>query len=462
MKTNNEMKRTSFTPVFCTLFFLIINYLNVSSQTVDFIKHYSQPFKFFHANHIIHTSDDCYVMIGSENSFFTNQINNYFIMKTNTIGDTLWYHEDNYPNPTEGKFVIETSDSCYILATNKNQIGLVKFDQLGNFLWEKAMDPYPGSTFNFSSMLEVNQRLYVFGYELTPPNTINNAIMIKLNLNGDSLSAITNTPFTCGRSVHASIKCDVDKIALSGIAFDSTNSIYQTQFSVIDTNGLVLKNQIISTTNEATGLTISGDSIGNFYLMSEGGGSSTYKLDSSGNLIWSKAVAGNYFCKIDTATILLMNENFTYYYLNDSGMFISYNPFDFPFSTNPTHIANVILSGNKIIMGGSSNDASECFIVQYDLSNITDIPGIDIKKNMVLFPNPVSSMNPFINIDASKINVKKLFIYNSQGKLMPESNIAEDGNSIICIPTKSFSKGIYLIKIIDSNESLYNILFLVD
>ena len=239
MKVNNLSKSFYF-----AIILLLLNHFETFSQTVDFIRHYTQPNKFFQANHIIHTSDDCYVMVGHYNTLFSGGINNYFILKTNTLGDTLWYREDNFPFTSGAQFVIETSDSCYVLGTNKYPLGLVKYDKQGAFLWEKAMDPSSGLPFVFNSIVEVNQRLYAFCYAVVSPSIVN-GIMIKMNLNGDTILTLNNTPFTCGESIHAAIKYGNDKIALSGFEYDSVNSIYQARLSVIDTNGSVILNRMI-------------------------------------------------------------------------------------------------------------------------------------------------------------------------------------------------------------------------
>ena len=85
----------------------------------------------------------------------------------------------------EGKFVIETSDSCYIVCTNKAQINMVKYDRNGNLLWEKSQTPLPGYSFQFNTLLEINKKLYALGTGVLA--SLVNDVMYKFDLNGDSL-----------------------------------------------------------------------------------------------------------------------------------------------------------------------------------------------------------------------------------------------------------------------------------
>ena len=445
---------------------ILIFFNDVFSQHANFIKYYFDNYKQSYASDIIHTTDNCYIMVGVVWDFAST--NNYYILKTNSVGDTLWYRENKSVFLNEAIFVIETSDSDYVFSTTLYQIHLVKYDKNGNLQWEKGYTPVPGDPFTFNSLVEVNQKLYAFGTHYTPNNTLE-GVLFKTNIDGDSILTMYNTSFTCGNNINAAIKYQNDKIAMSGYIYDSTNSNYIARLSIIDTNGSVLLNKPIQSSQETFGFIIRENFENGFYFSTLGSSQYICKMDSMGNVLWSTDFgvgADKYYLSIiDTNTLLLMGHEFVYLYISDSGQYLSYNPFDFPFNFNPPHISNTIVNGNKIIMGGSTQDPialnSESFIVEYDISNITSVTENIFQKQIFAFPNPVLSNSGVLNIVFKGNSIKQLYIFNYYGQLFDQIKIGAFMKNQIKISIEKYKSGIYFIKSIDENDFIHKTSFVV-
>ncbi len=447
---------------FFYIFFIVslILSFNSFSQHSTFIKYYFDNYKESYAYDIIHTTDDCYVMVGVV--WDHANTNNYYILKTNNSGDTLWYRENNSAFLNEALFVIETSDSGYVFSTSMYQVHLVKYDKNGNYLWEKAYGPAPGNTFTFNSLIEINQKLYGICTNYTPANTLE-GLMFKLDFDGDTLLTLYNTPFTCANNINAAIKYQNDKIAMSGFVYDSINSMYIARFSIIDTNGVVLLDKPILSPQETFGFLIKESLDNGFYFSTLGSSQYICKMDSLGNILWSNDFgvgAGKYYLNIiDSNTLLLMGPEFVYMYINDSGQYINYIPFDFPFNFSPPHIANTIVLNDKIIMGGATDIS---FIVEYDITNVTSIFENTKKQKLFVYPNPVSLSFGQIYLRLNGLNVKQLNIYDCTGQLLEQKSIALNVNDLVSLSIEKFKPGIYFIQVIVLNNKNYMLTFIVN
>jgi len=407
--------------------FILVNFIfflssyDIHAQNCNFIKYYfdyiPSGFKSFHAADLIHTSDNAFVMVGTVYSTTTGGVN-YFILKTNSFGDTLWYRENSSIFLNDALYVIETSDSCYILATNLTQIHLVKYDKNGNFIWERFQapgSPSPSNSFYYNSVIEVNSAIYVFAIDQYP-NGFQKGILFKTNLNGDSLMTLYDTPFLCGYNNNSTLLYDNDKIAIGGHAYDSLNSYYVSKFFIIDITGIVLHEKVIHDQSEDFGFLLKQSHDSLYYFLSMGSSSALYKLDSLGNIIWFNdnipVDVNSSLCLPDTNLILITSSVDGQTYLSSSGQYSFTSTLNCPFGID-RQFSKALISGNELILGGMAQDTSTlkygCFIAKFDVNTLTSLSDNEDEKHVILYPNPVRPG-------------EKLYIY-TQGMIMEEINV---------------------------------------
>jgi len=97
---------------------------------------------------VIKTIDGGYIIVGLTSSFGAGG-DDVYLVKTDSLGDTLWTRTYGGSGNDKGISVIKTTDSCYIIAGWTNSFGaggydvyLIKTDSLGDTLWTRT---YGGS-----------------------------------------------------------------------------------------------------------------------------------------------------------------------------------------------------------------------------------------------------------------------------------------------------------------------------
>lgn len=146
-----------------------------------------------YCNAIIETQDSSYLLAGYTNSYGAGQ-SDYWLIKTNQNGDTLWTKLYGGSAGDYCTSAIETKDSSYLLAGRTYSYGvagtadywIIKTNQSGDTLWTKT---YGGSGIDWcTSVIETKDSSYFFtgrSDSYTPGN--DNSWSIKTDQKGDIL-----------------------------------------------------------------------------------------------------------------------------------------------------------------------------------------------------------------------------------------------------------------------------------
>jgi hypothetical protein len=137
------------------------------------------------------TSDGGYIIVGDTYSFGAGEYDVYLI-KTDSSGDTLWTRSYGSSQSDYGRFVQQTSDGGYIIAgyTNTGVSGedtyLIKTDSLGDTLWTRS---FGGSNADYSRSVHQTSDggFIVTGYTYSFGAGLIDIYLIKTNSLGDTL-----------------------------------------------------------------------------------------------------------------------------------------------------------------------------------------------------------------------------------------------------------------------------------
>lgn len=143
-------------------FNLIVSKLD-SAGNIEFIKSYedtSANFLTFNGNGICETNDSSYMVVGSSDYFSSGNSLDFFYMKINSLGDSLWSRSFGGSGTDELVGIRSLVDGGFIAAGNTSSFGnggndamLIRFDQQGDTLWTKT---YGGPDNEWVRYLEVN------------------------------------------------------------------------------------------------------------------------------------------------------------------------------------------------------------------------------------------------------------------------------------------------------------------
>lgn len=138
------------------------------------------------------TADSGFVIAGYTNSFGSSDYDIY-IVRTNSIGDTIWTKRYGSIGWDFGNDIKQTPDGGFILAGQiSNQSGtgkdalLMKIDTLGDTLWTKTYGGTKDETFN-SIALTVDGGYIMTGYTSSYGNGKKDTYTVKTNDTGDTL-----------------------------------------------------------------------------------------------------------------------------------------------------------------------------------------------------------------------------------------------------------------------------------
>ena len=138
------------------------------------------------------TSDGGYIFVGYTNSYGAG-LNDVYLVKTNSLGDTLWTRTYGGIASDVGNSVQQTDDGGYIIGgqtlsygAGGNDVYLIKADSTGNSLWENAFG-FTGSDVGSSVQQTSDGGYIVAGHAYYAGTTGYDIFAVKTNSVGDWL-----------------------------------------------------------------------------------------------------------------------------------------------------------------------------------------------------------------------------------------------------------------------------------
>jgi len=287
----NLMKRIFL--LLATIFLTFKGYCQITFQ-----KTFGGDNSFTHARQ---TTDGGYIIVGTAYYYGAGN-DDVYLIKTDSLGDTLWTHTYGGTGEDIGLDVRLTTDGGYIIVgwTNGsftgNGVYLIKINSVGDTLWSKT---YGGPALMTDAGYEVQQTndggYVIIGNTNNYPSSGRSIYLIKTNAFGDTMLT---------KSYHASIYDDGYSIQqtndggfiIGGTTFNGiTNLIYMIKLkSNFDTAWTKTYNDTL-TIDSYNAYAYIQQTIDGGYIIA-GGDQAVYmvKTDSIGNTLWSKTYDGSH------------------------------------------------------------------------------------------------------------------------------------------------------------------------
>jgi len=426
------------------------------------------------------TTDGGYVVAGYSRSFDASANYQAYLVKTNSVGDTLWTRtyggaKDDYVNSVQqtkdGGYILSGYSTSFISGADSGSIYLIKTNANGNLLWSKAL----GGTNQYNDGYSVRQTFdkgyIVTGYSNGFGDLNGDAYLFKTDSSGNVLW--TKTYSSPGIDWGNSVKQTSDSgYVVAGTS--SFDSLTLTDVYLIKTNGLgdtlwtktyggpgYDYGQDVQQTTDGgyiiTGYTNSCDTCNNsVYLI---------KTDANGNLLWSNTNGGigddegNYVVQtadggyaVGGFTNSFGAGDYDFYLIRTDANGNSCNQVN---STNPMKTPNTI-QATQTIQLYTANTIMHLVPTQVDSGNTTTAvcypAGIksfsENQPSVNIFPNPNNGLFT-LQINTTEENVM-VSIENNLGETVytctvnssKEINLQNLSNGIYFVRTQSFDKAI--------------------
>ena len=421
------------------------------------------------------TLDGGYIITGYSENIYPNY--NGFLIKTNSIGDTIW--TKSYGYNTMLNFIRQTNDGGYIISGKSNNqfIGinesacLIRIDYLGNILWKK--DYYQNNDVTILNLLTVIQTSdggFISGGNYHSNGPTEEMIVVKTNSAGETLweksygmdknKSITTIQQTsdggyimCGDDYNGSSNC---------------GSIFKT-----DAQGNIVWNKLYGSNVFFSNVqqTKNGDYIAAFLKPNQPDLNAVYecyslKLNASGNILWCEKYSGGVnptgqFMQqtkdggcIIVGSITTSENTDIYLIKTDSSGKSNCNEEPFLMSSISKTPASETMT-MLIASFSSATSSFSCYVNSPSTlaTTICSTVGItqlsDNSASVNIYPNPASDR---INIEINNQNDSyTLEILNTIGQVVLSKQI---NNSVEQVDLSGQAAGVYFVKLQSVNNSV--------
>jgi uncharacterized delta-60 repeat protein len=304
------------------------------------------------------TSDGGYIVAGWTTSFGAGN-RDFLIIKLNSSGNIQWSRAIGGTNYDRALSIQQTSDGGYIVAGNTYSFGagnsdflIIKLDSSGNIQWSRAI----GGTNNdvAYSIQQTSDGGYIVAGWTASFGAGGDVLIIKLDSSGNIQwsRAIGGTNNDGAESIQ---QTSDGGYIVAGYTYSFGAGNYDALIVKLNSSGNIQWSRAIGGTNEDQALSIQQTSDGGYIVAgvtnSFGAGNYDFliiKLDSSGNIQWSRAIGGT---NNDVA--------FSIQQTSDGGYIVAGHAFGFGAGGYDSLIIKLDSSGNiqwSRAIGGTNND----------------------------------------------------------------------------------------------------------
>ena len=413
------------------------------------------------------TNDGGFVIIASTTSFGSGPRDMYLI-RTDNNGYLLWSKTYGGINTEEGLSVSKCTDSGFIVSgwtysygSGQRDVYLIRTNSIGDTLWTKT---YGGASNDYGYCVKqtLEGGFVVVGYTYILGQGLTNVLLIKTDTLGDTLWSKTygGTQFSWAYCVQQTSDSGFVLIGNTTSFGANPDDIYMVK---TDVNGNVQWSKTYGGVNQDIGTYVKQTNDNGYIILgitqSFGAGSADIyliKTDSVGSLIWSKTYGGSSY---DYAYAVLQTEDSGYLIAGrtasfgmlddifliktDSNGLSDCNTFDANTSsisqnTITTNVAVQISSGALIgnpdtkIKGGSAITT---------LCATGNFEQVSFASKILIYPNPFSYST--VIYTENVLTDATLNLYDSYGRAVKKLNNLS-GNSIY-LDRNSLPKGIYFL-----------------
>jgi hypothetical protein len=444
-----------------------------------------------------HTSDGGFIISANTNSFSSNY--DIYLIRTDSVGDTLWTKTYGGTGFEESHSVIQDNDGGFIIAGESYSFGnfgvsfsyadiyLIKTDANGNVVWSKVIG---GTIHDYCHIVQrttdggliLMGETYSFGmggYDtyLVKTDSIGNVVWSK-TYGTTSLWEVANSGHQTADS----------GFILSGYRDDTTggNNIYLLKMDISGNLSWSRTMKVLGNSSgvdaiwsDTQGNSVRQTSDGNYILAGNrdtvsGPGNDIFliKTDSSGNLLHSKIynLPGYFkrgFSAIETndGGYIEAGQNFdngsVYLIKTDSSCSsgcLEYEALTYVLIPPTLIPPTLITSPTTLEMSGPITSANPATIVSIGNEIATNIcASVDIielsEKNICsLYPNPAKNVCTY-EITLQESQNGSIKIYDLRGKLLKSLSL-KNGDNIATIDLSAFSNGIYMCQTVINGEAV--------
>lgn len=420
---------------------------------------------------IMQTSDKGFILTGTVNTGFPNQ--NVLLLKTDSNGIVLWEKGFGETFNDFGRTVKQTNDGGYIIGgiilNGSDNACLIKTDANGNVMWDKL---FGGGSYDgcFSVQQTSDQGFILAGTTRSYAVGGSDIYLIKTNSIGDTLWSRTYGGI--GDDEARDIKLTNDGgFIITGSTSYSVSS--QTDICLIRTNsdGDTLWTRSFGGPQTEYAYSVENTTDKGFVVVGStgsfgAGGEDVYltKLDSSGNLLWSKTYGGTFY---DNAYSIQQT--------SDSGFIMTGYTSSFGAGSMDVYLIKTDKNGNSgcnegvALTGNTSHSTTVTkpntsiyntislvsFSSNVKYGGLINTPCITagIKENALnheshVFPNPFTSYTSFHTEQFLKN--ASLLIYNSCGQIVKQINNLS--GQTIGLYRDNLPNGIFFVKILQDGK----------
>ena len=245
------------------------------------------------------TSDGGFILVGSTSSLGTTEMPDVYVIRTDSNGDTIWTKTYGGDSTDIGYSIQQTSDGGFIITGSTNSFGdsnddvyLVRIDSIGDTLWTRT---YGGAKMDKgSSVQETSDEGFIITGETLSFGVYQFTLyLIKTNSNGDTLwTKMYGEYITRGNSIDVMSNGDC---IITGMTLPTGSSYSDVYLIRIDSNGDTLWTKSFGGTDTDEGYSVQQTNDGGFIIAGQVESIDIYliRTDINGNQLWAKVFGGD-------------------------------------------------------------------------------------------------------------------------------------------------------------------------